>query len=91
MFCARLQPLYTPSTTSLPNAPLPSPVVRVVLSSYDSHDWNQSSDALTAWLNARWAKSGYSVSRETVCFTLRSHDRNAVMGKADEKDGAFLR
>ncbi|KAK4546224.1 hypothetical protein LTR36_002361 [Oleoguttula mirabilis] len=83
--------LYTPSTTSATNQPLPSPMVKVLLDSYDSHEFQQSSDALTDWLNARWKKSGYQVSKETVCFTLRANGRDARMGGGDELSGAFLR
>lgn len=85
------KPLYTPSLTSTANQPLPSPMVKVLLDSYDSHDFNQSSDALTGWLNARWKKSGYQVSNETVCFTLRANGRDAKIGKGDERGGAFVR
>ena len=82
---------YTPSSSSLLNQPLPAPMVKVLLEAYDAHSWDQSSDALTDWLNSRWRKSGYQVSRETVCFTLRVHGRNARMGGEDNLEGAFLR
>lgn len=82
---------YTPSASSSANQALPSPIVRVVLESYDSHDWNRSSDALADWLNGRWRKSGYQVSREVVCFTLRVNGRDAEMGRGDRLNGAFCR
>ena len=82
---------YAPSTTSDSHEPLPSPVVAVVVNAWEAHDWNHSSDALTQWLNARWAKSGYQVSSETVCFTLRSKGKDARMGLGDGADGAFCR
>lgn len=82
---------YTVSTASAAHQPLPSPVVQVVLESYDSRDWQSSSDALTDWLNARWAKSGYQVSKEVVCFTLRANGRDAKMGLGDHLEGRFER
>lgn len=71
--------------------PLPSPIVGVVLEAWDAHDWNNSSDAMTDWLNARWAKSGYSVKKEVVCYTLRLQGRDARMNLGDPIDGAFRR
>lgn len=82
---------YAPSTTSDSHEPLPSPLVAVVVNAWDSHDWKNSSDAFTDWLNARWAKSGYQVSNETICFTLRSKGRDARIGLGDPTDGAFCR
>ena len=76
---------------SAPYSPLSSPIARVVLESWDSHDWNSSSDALTDWLNARWAKSGYQVSKEVICFTLRANGRDGKMGRGDRDDGVFVR
>ncbi|TKA77613.1 hypothetical protein B0A55_03134 [Friedmanniomyces simplex] len=74
--------IYTSSLSpsSRPHAPLPSPLVRVLLASYDARDWHHSADALADWLNARWRKTGFRVSRETVCFTLRINGRGAVRG-----------
>lgn len=82
---------YTPSTASAAYAPLPSPVKSVVLASWEAHAWNSSSDALADWLNARWSKSGYHVSREVICFHLRAAGKNAHMGIGDALDGAFYR
>ncbi|EMC91454.1 hypothetical protein BAUCODRAFT_329308 [Baudoinia panamericana UAMH 10762] len=84
-------PTSTPSAASEPNAPLPSPITKVLLDSYDAYDWNHSADALTDWLNARWKKTGFQVSRETVCFTLRANGRDAEIGTGDRMEGAFCR
>lgn len=83
--------IYAPSKTSTRNQPLPPDVAKVMVHEWDSRDWCQSSDAFADWLNARWAKTGYTVSRETVCFTLRAAGRNAKMGLGDPKDGKFWR
>ncbi|QIW97735.1 hypothetical protein AMS68_003253 [Peltaster fructicola] len=66
---------------------IPLPVVEVILGSWDRYDWQRSSDAITAWFNARWAKTGYRVSNEVMCFTLRLHGRDAVMGLSIPTDG----
>lgn len=85
-------PFTPPSTTPAnPHAPLPSPITAVLLQAWDAHPFNNSADALTDWLNARWRKSGYAVSRETVCFTLRVHGRDARLGVPDDLEGAFYR
>ena len=87
------KPIYTgPSPTSSAHAPLPTPIKTIVLAAWDTHDFGASSDALADWLNARWRKSGYCVSRETVCFVLRSSGRDARMGLGDVVGGgAFVR
>ena len=82
---------YATSAASAYNEPLPSPVRQVLLEAWDAHDWEHSSDAITSWLNGRWEKSGYQVSNETVCFTLRAHGRDARMGLGDRLEGAFIR
>ncbi len=74
-----------------PYSPLPSPIARIVVESFDAHDWEHSSDALTDWLNARWAKSGYRVSKEVVCFTLRLTGRDARMALGYRGEGGFVR
>ncbi|KAK3070164.1 hypothetical protein LTR53_010927, partial [Teratosphaeriaceae sp. CCFEE 6253] len=84
-------PVYTPSAASLGHTALPSPLVRVVLQSFDAQAWDGSSDALTDWLNARWAKTGFKVSKETICFTLRANGRNAAMRVGDAMEGKFCR
>lgn len=71
--------------------PIPSPIADVLVICWDKYDWCNSSDALTNWANARWKKTGYSVSRETVCFMLRLRGRNAKMGIDDHLQGAFYR
>ena len=82
---------YTVSPASQAHSPLPEPVAVVLLQCWDDHEWQSSSDAIADWVNARWKKSGYSVSRETVCFTLRLHGRDARMGLGDDLCGAFVR
>lgn len=82
---------YTLSASSSAIQPLPTPMVKALLDSYDSHDFNHSADCLTAWLNGRWKKSGYQVSKETVAFTLRLHGRNARIGAVDNLNGVFYR
>ncbi|TKA36368.1 hypothetical protein B0A54_12382 [Friedmanniomyces endolithicus] len=88
-------PSCTPSLSSLPHAPLSDAVVDILLSSYDAHDWHESADALTDWLNARWRKTGFRVSRETVCYTLRANGRKALVGSGcsggSEKGVVFYR
>lgn len=74
-----------------PFSPLPSPVAKVVLHAFDTYDFAHSASALADWLNARWAKSGYRVSAEVVCFTLRAAGRDGRLGVADAGDGAFMR
>lgn len=79
------------SPVSVMHEPLPLDVAGLVLQEWDSHEWHCSSDALADWLNARWAKTGYRVSKETVCFTLRMAGRNAQMGLGDAQKGRFYR
>ena len=74
-----------------PHEPLPSPVAKVILEAWDAYDWGNSSNAITEWFNGRWKKSGFQVSKETICFTLRSQGRDARMGLGDRLDGAFYR
>lgn len=87
------EPVWTPSGASSGKEALPPAVVDVVLRCWDDHQesWKKSSDALTDWLNERWAKTGFQVSQETVCFTLRAAGRDARMGIPDCKGGRFLR
>lgn len=80
-----------PSPPPAAYEPLPIDVVTILLNEWDNRDFGRSSDAVTDWLNARWAKTGVQVSRETICFTLRLHGRDAVMGLGDHLDGAFTR
>lgn len=82
---------YTLSAASAAHQPLPQPLVDIILACYDNNDFRGSSDALTAWLNARWQKTGISVSKEVVCFTLRLNGRDARMGLGDHLEGAFYR
>ncbi|KAK6432053.1 hypothetical protein LTR95_011780 [Oleoguttula sp. CCFEE 5521] len=77
--------------TSTPYEPLPSPVAAVVLECYDRYDFGVSAEALANWLNARWTKTGYSVSAQAVCFTLRLNGRMARLGLGDAPEGAMAR
>jgi hypothetical protein len=81
--CSWRKTTHTYSAASTTYSPLPSPVTEVVLDCWDRYDWRSSSDALTAWINARWKKTGFEISREVVCFTLRMHGRDAKMGLGD--------
>ncbi|KAF1982341.1 hypothetical protein K402DRAFT_340528, partial [Aulographum hederae CBS 113979] len=67
------------------------PVIDVILNDWNSKDWKNSADALAAWFNARWKKSGYSLSREAVHEILVRNGKQAVGGLGDYKDGAFRR
>ncbi|OQO07430.1 hypothetical protein B0A48_07127 [Cryoendolithus antarcticus] len=80
-----------PTTRSTPYEPLPSPVAAVVLECYGRYDFGVSAEALTSWLNARWAKTGYSVSTQAVCFTLKLNGRDAKLGLGDALEGAMAR
>ena len=85
-------PIYTMSAASIAHQPLPSPVAKVLLKCWDTYNFDNSSDALTDWINARWEKTGYQVSKETVCFTLRMNGHTgARMGLGDKQQGAFMR
>lgn len=90
--CSWKKTKYNTSAASAVHEPLPSPVVKVILESWDQYEWQGSSDALADWMNARWKKTGYpSVSKEVVCFTLRSNGRQARMGLGDHLGGTFTR
>lgn len=86
-----LKAIYSPGPASTGHDVPPSPVVAIVLASFDRLDFGKSSDALTDWLNARWAKSQYQISPEVVTFILRSNGRDATRGFGDHLDGAFCR
>lgn len=68
-----------------------APIIRVILKEWDTRDFGQSSDALAAWLNARWRKSGYRVSEEVVWGILQASGREAWRGLGDRAQGAFAR
>ncbi|KAK8430335.1 amidase signature domain-containing protein [Phyllosticta citricarpa] len=53
------------STGQAQSAP-DAPIIRVILKEWDTRDFGHSSDALAAWLNARWRKSGYRVDEDVV-------------------------
>lgn len=64
---------------------------QVLLHEWDAHDWRSSSDAIADWLNRRWAKTGYTIDSQTVCFVLRLYGRDAKQGLGDHLKGAFYR
>ena len=82
---------YETSSASTAHSALPKPIETLILESWDSYDWQKSSDALADWINGRWGKTGYSVSREVVCFTLRMNGRDARLGLGDHLGGSFYR
>jgi hypothetical protein len=82
---------YETSSASKAHPALPQPIETLVLQSWDSYDWHKSSDALADWINGRWGKTGYSVSKEVVCFTLRMNGRDARLGLGDHLCGSFFR
>ncbi|OJD36083.1 amidase family protein [Diplodia corticola] len=92
---ARPTPLPLSSVRPYPptDEPLPpdAPIVAVILKEWDARDFRRSSDALAAWLNARWRKSGYSLGAETVYEILKTNGRKAYRGLGDEAGGAFRR
>ncbi|KAK5002620.1 hypothetical protein LTR28_011178, partial [Elasticomyces elasticus] len=58
-------PCPHPSPFSTTDQPAPDhPVTAIILREWDACRWDRSSDALADWLNARWRKSGYGISRE---------------------------
>jgi len=72
--------------------PLPDkPIIELILHEWDTRRFSCSADALADWLNARWRKSGYELSAETVCEVLRSNGRIAFRGLGDDAEGAFAR
>ncbi|KAM0701202.1 hypothetical protein Q7P35_011563 [Cladosporium inversicolor] len=82
---------YSTSAVSAAHEPLSSPVIEVILDSWDRYEWQGSSDALTDWMNERWRKTGFRISKEVVCFTLRYHGREARMGLGDHLGETFAR
>ena len=80
-------PLQNPHPGPLPDRP----IIELILHEWDTRRFNCSADALADWLNARWKKSGYQLSAETVCEVLRSNGRTAFRGLGDDAEGAFAR
>lgn len=80
-------PLQDPHPEPLPD----KPIVDLILHEWDTRRFSCSADALADWLNARWRKSGYELSAETVCEVLRSNGRIAFRGLGDDAAGAFAR
>jgi len=82
---------YETSGASTSHTALPQPIEALIIQSWDSHDWQKSSESLMDWINGRWGKTGYSVTKEVVCFTLRLNGRDARLGLQDHLCGAFFR
>ncbi|KAF2277986.1 amidase signature enzyme [Westerdykella ornata] len=80
-------PLQSPNPEPLPD----KPIIDLILHEWDTRRFSCSADALADWLNARWRKSGYELSAETVCEVLRSNGRIAFRGLGDDAEGAFAR
>lgn len=80
-------PLQDPHPEPLPD----KPIIDLILHEWDTRRFSCSADALADWLNARWKKSGYELSAETVCEVLRSNGRIAFRGLGDDAAGAFAR
>lgn len=87
----RRSPRFNPTAACAPQPAPDSAMQALLIAEWDAHDWCHSSDALTDWLNARWAKSGYVLCRQECCFLLRLSGRDARMGLGDERGGAFVR
>ncbi|KAK7536734.1 hypothetical protein BKA81DRAFT_434890 [Phyllosticta paracitricarpa] len=69
-----------------------APVQQLLVREYDGRDFCGSADALAAWMNARWAKTGYSVGSEAVAGVLRAAGRcGVVVGGGDRLGGVFVR
>ncbi|KAF1917341.1 amidase signature domain-containing protein [Ampelomyces quisqualis] len=94
MFPPRALPLPL-SSVPLQDAnpePMPDqPIIDLILHEWDTRRFSCSADALADWLNARWRKSGYELSAETICEVLRSNGRVAFRGLGDDAEGAFSR
>ncbi|KAK7532214.1 uncharacterized protein J3D65DRAFT_680018 [Phyllosticta citribraziliensis] len=98
---ASFTPLPIPTSTSAsPPAPptaslaaaVPPPIQQLLVREYDGRDFCGSADALAAWMNARWAKTGYSVGSEAVVGVLRAAGRCGVaVGAGDRLGGVFVR
>lgn len=80
-------PLQDPNPEPLPD----QPIVQLILHEWDTRRFSCSADVLAQWLNARWRKSGYKLSAETVCEVLRSNGRIAFRGLGDTSEGTFSR
>jgi amidase len=80
-------PLQDPCPEPLPD----KPIIDLILHEWDTRRFSCSADALADWLNARWRKSGYELSAETICEVLRSNGRIAFRGLGDDAEGAFAR
>ncbi|KAK8177247.1 hypothetical protein IWX90DRAFT_510074 [Phyllosticta citrichinensis] len=81
-----------PPPTATLAAAVPPPIQQLLVREYDGRDFCGSADALAAWMNARWAKTGYSVGSEAVAGVLRAAGRCGVaVGAGDRLGGVFVR
>ena len=78
------------SSSSAPLLP-DAPIVLVILQEWDSYDFGNSVDAFADWMNARWKKSGYSLSADIIHEVLKCNGRTAFRGIGDHLDGSFQR
>jgi amidase len=93
-FLTAYENIFPPRALPMPLSSVPlqdQPIIDLILHEWDTRRFSCSADALADWLNARWRKSGYELSAETVCEVLRSNGRIAFRGLGDDAEGAFSR
>ncbi|KAH3904255.1 hypothetical protein HBI56_176640 [Parastagonospora nodorum] len=101
-FLTAYENIFPPRALPLPLSSVPlqdahpemlpdQPIIDLILHEWDTRRFSCSADALADWLNARWKKSGYELSPETVCEVLRSNGRIAFRGLGDDSEHAFTR
>lgn len=101
-FLTAYENIFPPRALPLPLSSVPlqdahpemlpdQPIIDLILHEWDTRRFSCSADALADWLNARWRKSGYELSPETVCEVLRSNGRIAFRGLGDDSEHAFTR
>jgi hypothetical protein len=83
-------PKFPRVPVEFPQPPPDVPIINVVLRDWDPHEFACSSDAFSDWLNARWRKTGYAISREIVWCILKINGRLAFQGIGNW-DGRFVR
>ncbi|KAK8237403.1 hypothetical protein IWZ00DRAFT_548725 [Phyllosticta capitalensis] len=83
----------TKSNAKAPSPPssIPAPIQAVLLHEYSTRDFDRSADALAAWMNARWAKTGYSVGVEAVAGVLGEASGGVGERHGAVWDGVFVR
>ncbi|KAK8180251.1 hypothetical protein HDK77DRAFT_501849 [Phyllosticta capitalensis] len=74
-----------------PPSSIPAPIQAVLLHEYSTRDFDRSADALAAWMNARWAKTGYSVGVEAVAGVLGEASGGVGERHGAVWDGVFVR